>query len=93
MITITAAPSTVGWTYPVHEELWNDGFPQEVEHFARCVEGLDDPQATGADGRTAQELLLAGYRSAGSGRRVALPFRPWGAARPVDPWFSPLALD
>jgi predicted dehydrogenase len=34
---------------------------------ALCPAALEEPQATGADGRVAQELLLAGYQSAGAG--------------------------
>ena len=79
-------PSTIGWTYPVFEELWNYGFPQEMRHFARCVRGKDQPQATGEDGRVVQELLLAGYESARIGGKVSLPFRPVGVARPIDLW-------
>jgi predicted dehydrogenase len=85
---VEKAPSTSGWSYPVYEELWNYGFPQELEHFARCVRGMEEPRATGHDGRVAQELLLAGYESAGSGRRVELPFRPGGVERPVDLWLK-----
>jgi myo-inositol 2-dehydrogenase/D-chiro-inositol 1-dehydrogenase len=87
---VEKAPSTQGWTYPVFEELWNYGFPQEMEHFARCIRELEEPQATGEDGRVVQELLLAGYQSAGSGRRVDLPFTPAGVQRPIDLWFNPL---
>jgi hypothetical protein len=36
---VEKAPSTKGWSYPVFEELWNYGFPQEMTHFARCVRG------------------------------------------------------
>ncbi len=89
---VEKAPSTVGWTYPVYEELWNYGFPQELDHFARCVKGLEEPRATGHDGRMAMQLMLAGYQAAGSGRRVALPFEPAGVHRPIDLWFSPLPL-
>jgi myo-inositol 2-dehydrogenase/D-chiro-inositol 1-dehydrogenase len=86
------APTTRGWSYPTFEELWNYGFPQELDHFARCVRGLETPSATGEDGRAVQELLFAGYQSAGSGRRVTLPFDPGSTPRPVDLWFSPLQL-
>lgn len=87
---VEKAPSTQGWTYPVFEELWNYGFPQEMLHFARCVRGKDTPQATGEDGRVVQEALLAGYQSAGSGRKVEFPFRPQGVEKPIDLWFNPL---
>ena len=89
---VEKAPSTVGWTYPVYEELWNYGFPQEMDHFAACVLGKAEPESTGRDGRVAQQLMLAGYQSAGSGRKVALPFDPGDVRRPVELWHSPLAL-
>jgi myo-inositol 2-dehydrogenase / D-chiro-inositol 1-dehydrogenase len=85
---VEKAPSTKGWTWPVFEELWNYGFPQEMRHFARCVRGKETPQATGEDGRTVQEVLYAGYRSAGTGCKVPLPFRPEGVARPIDLWLG-----
>ena len=86
---VEKAPTTKGWTYPVFEELWNYGFPQEMHHFARCVRGKDQPQATGEDGRLVQEVLCAGYQSAGLGSKVELPFRPKNVQRPIDLWFKP----
>jgi predicted dehydrogenase len=83
---VEKAPTTKGWTYPVFEELWNYGFPQEMHHFARCVRGAEQPQATGEDGRIVMEALYAGYHSAGTGRRVSLPFRPEGVRIPIDLW-------
>src|ERR1700716_2290012 len=32
---VEKAATTTGWTYPVFEEHWNYGFPQERRHFAR----------------------------------------------------------
>ena len=81
---VEKAPSTTGWSYPVFEELWNYGFPQEMRHFARCVRGKETPQATGEDGRVVLEALCAGYASAGLGSKVALPYRPKGLRRPID---------
>ena len=78
---VEKAPTTKGWTYPVYEELWNYGFPQEMHHFARCVQGKEEPIATGEDGRTVLEAMLAGYQSARIGAKVSLPFRPsWSEA-------------
>jgi predicted dehydrogenase len=57
-----------------------------MAHFARCVRGKETPQATGEDGRMVQEILYAGYESARTGRKVALPFRPKGVKRPIDLW-------
>jgi len=85
---VEKAPSTKGWSYPVFEELWNYGFPQEMHHFARCVRGKEEPIATGEDGRVVQEVLYAGYESARTGCKVQLPFRPKGLKKPIDLWFG-----
>ena len=85
---VEKAPTTKGWTYPVFEELWNYGFPQEMHHFARCVRGKEEPQATGEDGRVVQEALCAGYKSASSGCKIELPFRPRGVKKPIDLWLE-----
>lgn len=87
---VEKAPTTQGWSYPVFEEFWNYGLPQEMHHFARCVRGKDTPQSTGEDGRVVQEALLAGYQSAGLGRKVELPFRPKGVKKPIDLWWKPV---
>jgi predicted dehydrogenase len=86
---VEKAPTTVGWSYPVFEELWNYGFPQEMQHFARCVRGLESPRATGEDGRFTQQVLFAAYQSMGSGCRVDMPFDAYGCAKPIDLWFNP----
>ena len=86
---VEKAATTKGWTYPVFEEHWNYGFPQEMRHFARCVRGQETPIADGETGRVVQEVLYAAYASAGLGRKVGLPFRPPGIAKPIDLWKRP----
>jgi predicted dehydrogenase len=83
---VEKAPTTKGWTYPVFEELWNYGFPQEMRHFARCVRGKEQPIVTGEDGRVVMEVLCAAYASAGKGCKIQLPFRPAGVRHPIDLW-------
>lgn len=83
---VEKADSTRGWTYPVFEEHWNYGFPQEMRHFARCVRGRETPISDGETGRVVMEVLYAAYASAGTGCRVELPFRPSGVAKPIDLW-------
>jgi len=90
---VEKSPATKGWGYPVFEELWNYGFPQEMHHFARCVRGKDEPQATGEDGRIVQEVLYAGYQSAGIGRKVELPFRAEGVKVPIELWLKGKSKD
>jgi len=89
---VEKAPTTTGWSYPVFDELWNYGFPQEMTHFARCVRGKDSPQATGEDGLVVMQAIYAAYASAGSGRKTDLPFRPRGVNKPIDLWLDGLAL-
>jgi myo-inositol 2-dehydrogenase / D-chiro-inositol 1-dehydrogenase len=86
---VEKAPSTAGWSWPVFEELWNYGFPQEMRHFARCVRGKEEPQATGEQGRNVMEVLYAGYASAGAGKKIELPFSPpAGVSKPIELWLG-----
>lgn len=86
---VEKAATTKGWTYPVFEEHWNYGFPQEMRHFARCVRGKETPISDGEAGRVVQEVLYAAYASAGLGQKITLPFRPKGVAKPIDLWKTP----
>ncbi|HTJ22816.1 MAG TPA: Gfo/Idh/MocA family oxidoreductase [Gemmatimonadaceae bacterium] len=86
---VEKASTTRGWTFPVFEEHWNYGFPQELRHFARCVRGRETPISDGETGRVVLEVLYAAYASAGLGRKIALPFGARGIARPVDLWKNP----
>jgi predicted dehydrogenase len=85
---VEKAATSRGWTYTTWEELWNYGFPQEMAHFVDCVLNDKEPIETGEDGRAALELVQAAYASAGSNRRIDLPFRS-DAERPIDLWLGP----
>jgi len=52
------------------------------------VRGKEQPITTGEDGRAVLEVLLAGYASAGEGRKVALPFRPKNVRHPAELWLA-----
>ena len=84
---VEKAPSTTGFSYPVFEELWNYGFPQEMRHFARAIRGLETPQATGEDGKAVLEAIYASYASAGLGQKVLFPYQPT-QAMPVYEWLK-----
>ena len=73
---VEKAETSQGWTFAIFEEAWNYGFPQEIQHFADCIYHGRPPLCSGRDGRAVLELLYAAYASAGSGRRVELPFTP-----------------
>jgi myo-inositol 2-dehydrogenase / D-chiro-inositol 1-dehydrogenase len=85
---VEKAPTTKGWSYPVFDELWNYGFPQEMSHFARCVRGKETPQATGEDGRVVLEVIYAAYASAGQGRKIPMPWKPEGLRKPIEGWLG-----
>jgi predicted dehydrogenase len=87
---VEKAPKTDGWTWPVFDEHWNYGLPQEMRNFARAVRGKEEPLATGEDGRLVLEVLYAAYASAGLGRKIEFPWTPpTGVKRPIDLWLNP----
>jgi predicted dehydrogenase len=82
---VEKAGETRGWSFPVFEELWNYGFPQEMEHFVTCAREGRTPSENGRDGRAVLEVIFALYASAAERRRVPLPFAT-SASRPIELW-------
>jgi myo-inositol 2-dehydrogenase/D-chiro-inositol 1-dehydrogenase len=89
---VEKAGATKGWTFTIYEELWNYGFPQQMDHFVRCVRDDTEPRVTGEDGRAVVEILLAAYESARTGAKVRLPFET-DAKRPIDLWKAPDSME
>jgi predicted dehydrogenase len=85
---VEKADSTRGYTFTMFEEIWNYGFPQEMEHFVRCVKGEETPIETGEDGREVLKILYAAYESAGKGKRVEWPYEPVQVDKPIDLWLG-----
>ena len=89
---VEKAGSTVGWSFTMYEEMWNYGFPQEMQHFADCVLNDKQPLETGEDGKAVLEIIFAAYESARTGCKVTLPFTPPCAPpgargkRPTELW-------
>jgi len=81
------AGSTQGWTFTMYEEAFNQGYPQELAHFADCVLNDKRPLVTGEDGRAALEMIYAAYESARTGERVALPFKA-KVKYPIELWLG-----
>ena len=82
------ADTTVGWSFPVFEEAFNQGYPHELKHFIECVRQDKQPLVTGEDGRAVLEILYAAYASAGTGKKVDLPFKA-KVEKPIDLWLHP----
>jgi myo-inositol 2-dehydrogenase/D-chiro-inositol 1-dehydrogenase len=83
---VEKAATTAGYTFTMFEEIWNYGFPQEMAHFVRCVQGRETPVETGEDGREVLKIICAAYESAGTGRRIDWPYQPREVDKPIDLW-------
>ncbi len=83
------ADTTVGWSFPIFEEVFNQGYPHELKHFIDCVRHDQQPLITGEDGRAVLEIIYAAYASAAQGKKIMLPFAP-KVTIPIDLWLSPL---
>jgi myo-inositol 2-dehydrogenase / D-chiro-inositol 1-dehydrogenase len=79
---------TVGWSSTMVEEVWNYGFPQEMQHFVNCILGKEQPIETGDDGREVLKIILAAYQSAGEGRKITWPYEPPAYDKPIDLWLG-----
>lgn len=84
------ADTTVGWSFTVFEEVFNQGYPHELQHFIECVQQDKQPLITGEDGRAVLEIIYAAYASAGEGKKIFLPFTP-KVSKPIDLWLNPTA--
>ena len=72
---VEKAGNTKGWSFTMYEEIWNYGFPQEFAHFVDCVKNDKKPAVTGEDGRAVLEVVFAAYESAGTHKKVFMPFK------------------
>jgi predicted dehydrogenase len=83
------ADTTVGWSFTVFEEVFNQGYPHELKHFVDCVRNNKEPLVTGEDGRVVLEIIYAAYASAGQGKKIMLPFKKPDVKKPIDLWLNP----
>jgi len=81
------ADTTIGWSFTIYEEVFNQGYPHELKHFIDCVKNDLQPLVTGEDGRAVLEVIYAAYASAAEGRKIMLPFNPH-VTKPIDLWLG-----
>jgi predicted dehydrogenase len=81
------ADTTVGWTFTIFEEAFNQGYPQELKHFIDCIQNDKEPLVTGEDGRAVLEIIYAAYASAAQGKKISIPFSP-EVVKPIDLWLG-----
>lgn len=82
---VEKAGATTGWSSTMYEEVWNYGFPQELQHFVNCVRGAETPEETGVDGREVLKIIYAAYQSMGEGRKIPWPYEVPEEARNQSP--------
>jgi len=61
---VEKASKTTGWTFPVPEESWSFGYPQELNHFIDCIINKKDSQTNGKYGQKILQIVETMYRSA-----------------------------
>lgn len=83
---VEKAGVTKGYTFTMFEEIWNYGFPQEMQHFVNCVLGKETCMETGEDGREVLKIMYAAYQSAGEGCKIEFPYDPPKVSKPIDLW-------
>jgi predicted dehydrogenase len=81
------ADTTIGWSFTVFEEAFNQGYPHELKHFIDCIRQNKQPLVTGEDGRAVLEIIYAAYASAREGKKIMLPFTA-KVAKPIDLWLG-----
>lgn len=65
---VEKAGTTKGWTFPVPEEVWSFGYPQEIRHFMDCIAEDKKPMTDGNYGLKILHVIDTMYRSAESGK-------------------------
>lgn len=78
---------TGGWSSPEVDAVYEKGYVGEMAHFVECIRDGKEPSESVEDGLAVLEIMLAAYESAGTGRRIELPFMPKGYKRPIDLFF------
>jgi len=81
------AGTTVGWTFTMYDEVFNQGYPQELAHFVDCALNDKQPLVTAEDGRAVLEMIYAAYESARTGQKVSLPFSA-KVKYPIELWLG-----
>ena len=57
------ASSTQGWTFPIPDEGYTFGYPQEMKHFIECIRSNQKPLTDGTFGLKVLKIIDTMYRS------------------------------
>ncbi len=61
---VEKASTTAGWTFPIPEEAWNFGYPQEIKHFVECIINNKNSLTDGTYGQKILKIVETMYKSA-----------------------------
>jgi len=61
---VEKASTTKGWTFPIPEESWTFGYPQEINHFIDCIINNKASLTDGNYGQKILQIVKAMYKSA-----------------------------
>ena len=61
---VEKATTTEGWTFPVPEESWSFGYPQEISHFIDCIIEKKNSFTNGKFAQKVFQIVETMYRSA-----------------------------
>jgi len=61
---VEKAGTTKGWTFPVPNETWSFGYPQEIAHFVDCIIHKKEPLTDGTFGQKILNIVETMYKSA-----------------------------
>ena len=65
---VEKASTTAGWTYPVPDEGYTFGYPQEIAHFVDCIRNGNVPLTPGTFGLEILRIIETMYASSQSGK-------------------------
>jgi myo-inositol 2-dehydrogenase / D-chiro-inositol 1-dehydrogenase len=60
---VEKASSTQGWTFPIPDEGYTFGYPQEMKHFIECIRSNQKPLTDGTFGLKVLKIIDTMYRS------------------------------
>jgi len=66
---------SMGWTFPEYDWNYQNGYPQEMQHFVDCIINNKKPIESAEDGKVVLEIMIAAYLSAATGRKIEFPLK------------------
>jgi predicted dehydrogenase len=72
---VEKADSTKGWTFPVPNESWTFGYPQQIQHFVDAIVNKKEIYTDGKFGLKTLQVVDAMYKSAESNEKELVSYQ------------------